>query len=304
MSLKFDTENKITYEELSPSLQNKIKKIISRTEFDTFENLVSALEHALNGIRITVTTALTNISSPKNDKELAIIGNDGIYSCYVYGNSKWIKIPDGDIYYTVTIKQMSHQTIRFYYVKDSMANTTNNIVLKTGTPYEIRLFPDSWWDSGTLNVPAKGVVDDDMFVTVTAATRKYEYDIDIKIVHYGTTDRYGACNTYLWSETGSEWGYFDPYWILDNFYVQKNSSGTYSSFIAFYGTGDVYDLFSTCSMTLYANGVAYNLGSDIPSTAFNINGDINNLPSFTNEQMYNVLKSNEGKIVKLHMTVT
>lgn len=304
MALSFDTENKITYEELSPSLQNRIKKIIPRGEFDSLENLVSDLEHALNGIRISVVNKLTDISSPKNDQELAIVGNNGIYSCYVYGNSTWIKIPDGDIYYTVTIKQMPHQTIRFYYTSNEGTNTTSNIVLKSGTAYKVKVFPDIFWDSGTLNIPATGIVDDDMYVTVTTATRKYEYDIDIQIVHYGTGDRYGACNIYTYKTNGAHYGDFDPYWVLDNFYVQKNSGGTYSSFIAFYGDVPVDNLFNTCSLTLTANGTIYDLGTNITSSSFDVHGDIRNLPLFTTEQMYNILKSNEGKIVKLHMIVT
>lgn len=301
MSLKFDTENKITYEELSPSLQNKIKKIITRTEFDTFENLVSELEHALNGIRITVTTALTNISSPKNDKELAIIGDNGIYSCYVYGNSKWIKIPDGDIYYTVTIKQMPHQTIRFYYTSNESTNTTSNIVLKTGTAYRIKVFPDSWWNAGTLNVPATGIIDDDMYVTVTAASRCYEYDIDMLV---GKSDnKYGAGTTYLWQVNGTNYGKFTPDWIIDYFYIDKTSSG-YKSYIAFYGGANVYGLFETFSMTMTIDGVTYTVATNVPNSSFNSNGDIANLPSFTTEEYYNLLKSKLGKIIRLHMTIT
>lgn len=304
MSLIFDTENKITYEELSPSLQNKIKKIIPRTEFDSFENLVSDLEHALNGVRITVTSALTNISSPNNDRELAIIGSNGIYSCYVYGNSNWIKIPDGDIYYTVTIKQLAHQTIRFYYKNDDSTNSTKDIVLKSGTSYKIKVFPDIFWDSGTLNVPASGIVDDDMYVTITAATRKYDYDIDIEVVKFDTADKYGACNIYTYKEGGAHYGDFDPYWVIDNFYVQKSASGTYSSFIAFYGDVPVDNLFNTCSLSLIANGTSYNIGSNITSSSFDEHGDIRNLPLFTTEQIYNILKSNVGRTVRLHMTVT
>ena len=301
MSLKFDTENKITYEELSPSLQNKIKKIINRTEFDTFENLVSELEHALNGIRITVTTALTNISSPKNDKELAIIGDDGIYSCYVYGNSKWIKIPDGDIYYTVTIKQKPHQTIRFYYTNDISINTTNNIVLKSGTPYRIKVFPDAWWYAGNLNVPETGIVDDDMTVTITEASRCYEYYIDLLV---GKKDNiYGGGTTYLWQVGGTNYGKFTPDWIIDYFQINKTTSG-YTSYIAFYGPANVYGLFNTFSMDMTVNNVIYNVASGIPNSSFNSSGDLSNLPSFTTEQYYNLLKDNLGKIIKLHISVT
>lgn len=171
MSLIFDNENKITYEELSPSLQNKLKKIIPRNEFDVFENLVSRLENVLNGIRISIVSDLTNISSPKNDKELAIVIADNVCSCYVYGNGEWIKIPAGEtIYAYVTIIQTSHQTIKFYYTNDSNIYSTTGLSVSTGTPYRVEVIPDEWWIAGTLNIPSSGVIEDNITITATEAT--------------------------------------------------------------------------------------------------------------------------------------
>lgn len=171
MALEFDTENKITYEELSPSLQNRIKKIIPRGEFDSLENLVSDLEFALNGIRISVVNSLTNISSPKNDQELAIVGNDGIYSCYVYGNSTWIKIPSGETAYLyVTIVQSQHQTIKFYYNTNLNTYSTSSLSVLAGTPYRVDIIPDQWWTAGSLNIPSTGVINNNTIISATPAT--------------------------------------------------------------------------------------------------------------------------------------
>jgi hypothetical protein len=171
LALEFDTENKITYEELSPSLQNRIKKIIPRGEFDSLENLVSDLEFALNGIRISIVNSLTNISAPKNDQELAIVGRDGIYSCYVYGNSTWIKIPSGETAYLyVTIVQSQHQTIKFYYNTNLNTYSTSSLSVLAGTPYRVDIIPDQWWTAGSLNIPSTGVINNNTIISATPAT--------------------------------------------------------------------------------------------------------------------------------------
>ena len=84
--LNFDKENKITYEQLSFSLQDKLRYIVSRSEISRAENLIEQYEQALNGVRFSFVDSLSSVTNPINDREVAILNDDGALVLYVYSN--------------------------------------------------------------------------------------------------------------------------------------------------------------------------------------------------------------------------
>lgn len=90
--MSFNKENKITYNELAPSLQAMIDNKADKDEFTLVKNKFDTLVALSGGVRITITTSLTSIKSPTNDKEIAIVTTDSVVTMYTYHNNAWVKI--------------------------------------------------------------------------------------------------------------------------------------------------------------------------------------------------------------------
>ena len=90
--MAFNKENKISWEELAPSLQNKINGKASLEEFNNLKNKFDALQLLSGGVRISIVSSLNNISSPVNNKEIAIVTADSVTTIYTYISSSWKKI--------------------------------------------------------------------------------------------------------------------------------------------------------------------------------------------------------------------
>jgi hypothetical protein len=87
---EFNKENKISFDELSPSLQAMLKNCITQSDFDSIQQKITNMTTQLNGIRISVVTDTANISNPQNNKEVAIV----LASAYTYictYNNGWQK---------------------------------------------------------------------------------------------------------------------------------------------------------------------------------------------------------------------
>ena len=90
--MAFNTENKISWEELAPSLQDKINGKASLAQFNALKSKFDALELLYGDIRLSIVTSLTKISAPKNNKELAIVTSDSVLTIYTYTSNSWKKI--------------------------------------------------------------------------------------------------------------------------------------------------------------------------------------------------------------------
>ena len=79
--MSFNLEDKITFEELAPSLQNKIRDSVDISTFTTANNTIIKLVSQLGKNRVSITDNLGNIANPVNNRELAFnVSNDQLYS--------------------------------------------------------------------------------------------------------------------------------------------------------------------------------------------------------------------------------
>ena len=79
--MSFNLEDKITFEELAPSLQDKIRDSVDTSTFSTANNTIIKLFSQLGENRVSITDNLGNIANPVNNRELAFnVSNDQLYS--------------------------------------------------------------------------------------------------------------------------------------------------------------------------------------------------------------------------------
>lgn len=90
--MSFNMENKISWEELAPSLQEIINKKASLDDFNRLKDKFDSIELNSGGIRISIVTALSKINNPVNNKELAIVTADSVVTIYTYISDSWKKI--------------------------------------------------------------------------------------------------------------------------------------------------------------------------------------------------------------------
>ena len=302
--LNFDKENKITYEQLSFSLQDKLRYIISRAEINKVENLVEQYEQALNGVRFSFVDSLSSVTNPINDREVAILNNDGALVLYVYTNNVWVKIPANDIYYLLTIQQSPHQTIKVT-INDKIYTSSLNVLY--GDHFTAEVVADEWYIPGIV-YPSSGVMIEPTTISATPATRKTDYVLNAVIGKYIDNDDYGIrLNWNGGTDPTQYYGSLSPN-MFDWIAVSKRTSSTgvvtYTSKLNFWASGPVPYLFDTVTITMEYNGQTYTIIERVPMSSFNASGDLANHPQFTNEVWYERLKSLKGKSVKIYVNFT
>lgn len=90
--MSFNEENKISWDELAPSLQEIINNKASVDEFNLIKAKFDNIEINSGGIRISIVSSLNVISNPVNNKELTIVTTDSVTTVYTYINSNWVKV--------------------------------------------------------------------------------------------------------------------------------------------------------------------------------------------------------------------
>lgn len=87
----FKDNDKISYDDLAPSLQAMLKRSVSKDDLESFKNKVAEIEAKLNGIRLSVVNDVASIPNPQNNKEIAIVlGPKYTFMC-TYNNG-WQKV--------------------------------------------------------------------------------------------------------------------------------------------------------------------------------------------------------------------
>lgn len=89
----FNPENKITFEELAPSLQKMVKDCVAVSDFQALQNRVVTISNQIGPNRISIKSDLASIPNPQNSRELALNTTTGLM--YGYQNA-WI--PAGGVY--------------------------------------------------------------------------------------------------------------------------------------------------------------------------------------------------------------
>ena len=91
--MSFNPEDKVTLEELSPTLQALLKNTITIADFNIVKADVDKIIHQVGENRISIVGLVGTISNPQNDKEFAIETSTGLSYRYKDG---WI--PNGAVY--------------------------------------------------------------------------------------------------------------------------------------------------------------------------------------------------------------
>lgn len=91
--MAFNKEDKVTLEELSPTLQALLANTITIADFNIVKADVDKIIQQVGDNRISIVGVVGSISDPQNDKELAIETSTGLSYRYKDG---WI--PNGAVY--------------------------------------------------------------------------------------------------------------------------------------------------------------------------------------------------------------
>lgn len=78
----FNTEDKVGYNELAPSLQAKLDNAVTNTDYDTLEAEIKSLISQIGSIRTSITSTPSSISNLQINKELIIDTHNNTVKTY------------------------------------------------------------------------------------------------------------------------------------------------------------------------------------------------------------------------------
>lgn len=230
--MDYNVENKITLEELSPSLQNLLKSAASRLEITALANRTNKLVQLLAGVRFDIVDKLEDVTLPINGKSMVICGKDNNYGLYFYYNNKWNKIPTAAIdlnqQYTMTVIQSQHQIIS---VKYNNAIYTGSFRAKVNSDIEVTITVEQGYIAGELSCPELFSVIEDVTIRATDAKPVPTYDIIVApklhqniniicndVVYSNITIRDVLYNTEFSITTEAEYGWNKGDLVLNGYY--------------------------------------------------------------------------------------
>lgn len=82
-------EDKVSFDELAPSLQNLIKSKAGKMEFDNAAGKVSTVYRNLGTVRVSIVGSENSVPNPQQDKELMINISD--HTVQGFSDGKWYK---------------------------------------------------------------------------------------------------------------------------------------------------------------------------------------------------------------------
>ena len=295
--LKFDKENKITFEQLSFSLQDKLRNIITKSEIQKLEDLIDIYEHCLNNIRFSMVNSTSEVRNPINNCDVAIVNDGGVFTIYGYSGNRWVKIPTEDVFYTLTIIQQANQLIT---VNAGGKSYTSSVNLKYGTSWTASIkSTDEHYKEGTLS-QTSGRISANATVSATSPTVIYNFIMTGVIGKHVTDDAYGIRLNYNnSSSTTAFYGSLTPH-MFDAIVIRKSGSVFHSS-IAFWEADPVFPAYNSITLTMTYGNESYYILNNCAASRFNSTGDISDYPEFTTEYYYNLFKSLKGKTVKFYL---
>lgn len=172
--------DKITLEELSPSLQNLLKNAPVRDEISSLNTRASKLIDLLANVRFNIVDDLSEILTPTNGKDMVVCGSGNNYKLYFYYNNKWNHIPTASIdlnkEYTVVVQQSEHQTITVEYNGNYYTRTFK---AKINNLLKVSIIAEEGYIAGELSCDASFAVIEDITISATPATEIPKYNIDV-----------------------------------------------------------------------------------------------------------------------------
>lgn len=296
--LTFDKENKITFEQLSFSLQNKLRKSVTRSELEQLQNIVELYEKCLNNVRFSVVNATSEIINPINNKEVAIVNKNGAFFLYVYTKNKWIRIPKDDVYYKINIVQSPYQTIT---LKSGGINYTSAVNLKYGATWTATIKSTStYYKAGDLTA-SSGVVSKSDSISAEPASIIYNFTANATISKHKTKDNYGVrLNINNDSSTSDYYGNMTPK-LFDTFYIRKYNNDYYSCIKFLDSPKKAVSEYKFVTITLEYENNTLPILQNCDLINFDNTGCLTNFQGFTTEYYYETFKSLKGKKVNLYI---
>lgn len=178
--MAYNNNDKITLQELSPSLQNLILNAAKQTEIDELSARVNKLIILLYLVGFSVVDDLSEIMSPTNGGNLAVAKDNGVYKLYFYNNDKWNYIPTATIdlnkEYTINIHQVDHQTITVEYNGNYY---TESFKAKVNSELHVSIRAEEGYNPGSLTCPETFTVVDTVHISANGATKIPDYKITV-----------------------------------------------------------------------------------------------------------------------------
>jgi hypothetical protein len=78
----FNPNDKIGFNELSPSLQTKLNNTVTSTQYKTLQDEIESLISQVGDIRTSITSIPSSISNPKINKELVVDTSNNTIKTY------------------------------------------------------------------------------------------------------------------------------------------------------------------------------------------------------------------------------
>lgn len=85
--MAFNPENKVTFNELAPSLQALINSKEGSSNFEMTRYLAEKMNNQLNDVRITITSNTANVPNPVVNKEMLMNTTDHVM--YGFNGNRW-----------------------------------------------------------------------------------------------------------------------------------------------------------------------------------------------------------------------
>lgn len=179
--MAFNTEDKITLNDLAPSLQDLLIKAVKKSEITALQKRVNSLKSLLKDMRFSIVNSFDEVSNPVNGKELVIKYDheNDVYKMYVYKGGEWNRVPlstaiTADLTYVVTIKQTPNQIISVIY---NTTNYTSNFRAKAGSTITFSVKANKGYEAGTLNLSSPQVISKNTIISATDAVELPKYNV-------------------------------------------------------------------------------------------------------------------------------
>ena len=196
--MTYNSENKITLEELSPSLQNLLTTAATKNEVMALNNRADALIALLSRVKFSIVDSLDEITLPVNGKNLAVSRYNDEYRLYMYFNDRWNHIPTAAInlnkQYLIKIEQTDHQRITaecggiFY---------TSSFYAKVNSEINVVITADTGYYHGDLNCPEMFNVIGETTISATPAKVIPNYKITVQPADHQTIEIQYKGRTYV-----------------------------------------------------------------------------------------------------------
>ena len=177
--MAFNTEDKITLNDLAPSLQDLLTRAVKKSEITALQTRVNSLKSLLKDMRFSIVNSFDEVSNPVNNKEIVIKNENNEYKMFVYVGGEWKRVPlstavNANLTYIVTIKQSPNQIISANY---NSSQYTSNFRVQAGSTITFNISASKGYIAGNLNLSSPQIISKNITVFASPATELPKYNV-------------------------------------------------------------------------------------------------------------------------------